>query len=681
MKNLIISNENLEKEEEIFLEVKNCIDSNINFVFDAGAGSGKTYSLIQTLKYILSNYSSKLKTHNQLIRCITYTNIAAKEIKERLGNTELVKVSTIHDFLWEEIKSYQDELVDIHKKYITEQIVKVENELKTEKWADFYKNISNKSTFNELVYEKEELYYKNKNKNATDFRSEMSCFADYLNNVNNFKQVIDNILKIRKFNQTIENITKQIKNDKIDYTKVSYNSQISYDRLDSMQFSHDTLIGYSKQLINNYKTLQKIISDKYPYILVDEYQDTSPEVIKILSKLSQYAQNELLIGYYGDKRQSIYDTGVANNLLEYHKDLRIIKKEYNRRSAQKIITIGNLIRNDNLKQKTIYNNCPNGQVNFYIGKDKDIDIGKFINFFYSKWSINQENPLDCLFLKNEEIACRADFKEIYNFFKNTPFYKGRNFSLLREHILSKEPEKLGKTQTFLYYLLDFKSKLNNPDTLIQELINKNVLKELNIKELKDLVLVLKNIKGNTLKDYCSSFFNILSSENNNIKKVLISFLKEESINTEENLRIYLLDELFLKYSNDANFSKIIEQIENFLNLDMQYFNNWYNYISSKSSSEINYHTYHSTKGDEFNNVVIIIENDFGKINKNFFGNLIRNLSNPVENEDKKIRYARNLFYVAVTRAKENLAILYTDELDENQKNQIKNVFGDINIFE
>lgn len=679
MKNLIISNENLEKEEEIFLEVKNCIDSNINFVFDAGAGSGKTYSLIQTLKYILSKYSSKLKTHNQLIRCITYTNIAAKEIKERLGNTELVKVSTIHDFLWEEIKSYQDELVDIHKKYITEQIVKVENELKTEKWADFYKNISNKSAFNELVYEKEELYYKNKNKNATDFRSEMSCFADYLNNVNNFKQVIDNILKIRKFNQTIENITKQIKNDKIDYTKVSYNSQISYDRLDSMQFSHDTLIGYSKQLINNYKTLQKIISDKYPYILVDEYQDTSSEVIKILSKLSQYAQNELLIGYYGDKRQSIYDTGVANNLLEYHKDLRIIKKEYNRRSAQKIITIGNLIRNDNLKQKTIYNNCPNGQVNFYIGKD--IDIGKFINFFYSKWSINQENPLDCLFLKNEEIACRADFKEIYNFFKNTPFYKGRNFSLLREHILSKEPEKLGKTQTFLYYLLDFKSKLNNPDTLIQELINKNVLKELNIKELKDLVLVLKNIKGNTLKDYCSSFFNILSSENNNIKKVLISFLKEESINTEENLRIYLLDELFLKYSNDANFSKIIEQIENFLNLDMQYFNNWYNYISSKSSSEINYHTYHSTKGDEFNNVVIIIENDFGKINKNFFGNLIRNLSNPVENEDKKIRYARNLFYVAVTRAKENLAILYTDELDENQKNQIKNVFGDINIFE
>lgn len=681
MKNLIISNENLEKEEEIFLEVKNCIDSNINFVFDAGAGSGKTYSLIQTLKYILSKYSSKLKTHNQLIRCITYTNIAAKEIKERLGNTELVKVSTIHDFLWEEIKSYQDELVDIHKKYITEQIVKVENELKTEKWADFYKNISNKSTFNELVYEKEELYYKNKNKNATDFRSEMSCFADYLNNVNNFKQVIDNILKIRKFNQTIENITKQIKNDKIDYTKVSYNSQISYDRLDSMQFSHDTLIGYSKQLINNYKTLQKIISDKYPYILVDEYQDTSPEVIKILSKLSQYAQNELLIGYYGDKRQSIYDTGVANNLLEYHKDLRIIKKEYNRRSAQKIITIGNLIRNDNLKQKTIYNNCPNGQVNFYIGKDKDIDIGKFINFFYSKWSINQENPLDCLFLKNEEIACRADFKEIYNFFKNTPFYKGRNFSLLREHILSKEPEKLGKIQTFLYYLLDFKSKLNNPDTLIQELINKNVLKELNIKELKDLVLVLKNIKGNTLNDYCSSFFNILSSENNNIKKVLISFLKEESINTEENLRIYLLDELFLKYSNDANFSKIIEQIENFLNLDMKYFNNWYNYISSKSSSEINYHTYHSTKGDEFNNVVIIIENDFGKINKNFFGNLIRNLSNPVENEDKKIRYARNLFYVAVTRAKENLAILYTDELDENQKNQIKNVFGDINIFE
>ena len=675
MKDLGISLENKRVEDAIFTEIASCIDDSKNFVFDAGAGSGKTYSLVQSLKYILSKHASKLKIHNQLIRCITYTNIAAKEIKERLGNTELVKVSTIHDFLWDEIEIYQDELVSIHKEYLANQIIKYEKELETEKWADFYREICDKSVFKELLYENEELYYKNKNKNAADFRSGMSCFdSTYLRNISNFKQVADNILKIRKYNLTIENITKKVKNAKVDYTKVTYNSQISYDRLASMQFSHDTLIKYSLQLICKYETLQKIISDKYPYILVDEYQDTSPEVVEILKILSEYASTDVLIGYYGDRKQKIYNNGVGDDLIALHRNLKVIKKEYNRRSARKIINVGNLIRNDDLKQKTIYNNCPNGQVNFYIGQN----IDNFINFFHNEWSITQKNSLDCLFLKNEDIADRAGFKEIYDFFKNSPYYKsGVNYTYLREHILSKEPEKLGKIQSFLYYLIDFKNKLNNPDTLIPKLINKNVLKELSMEELKNLILNLKNIQGDTFKTYSSSFFRMLLSENSNVKRALIPFIKEEKINSDERLCTYLLDELFSNYTDDDKSSENISQIEDFLNLDISYFNNWYNYVSDKSSEDIKYHTYHGTKGDEFDNELIIMENDFGRSNKNFFGDLIRNLSKSSEEDTPKVKEARNLLYVAVTRAKYNLAILYTGILDEDQKHQLTNIFGEI----
>lgn len=675
MKGLEISPENKQVEDAIFTEIASCIDDSRNFVFDAGAGSGKTYSLVQSLKYILSKYASKLKIHNQLIRCITYTNIAAKEIKERLGNTELVKVSTIHDFLWDEIEIYQDELVSIHKEYLANQIIKYEKELETEKWADFYREICDKSVFKELLYENEELYYKNKNKNAADFRSGMSCFdSTYLRNISNFKQVADNILKIRKYNLTIENITKKVKNAKIDYTKVTYNSQISYDRLASMQFSHDTLIKYSRQLIYKYETLQKIISDKYPYVLVDEYQDTSSEVVEILKVLSEYASTNILIGYYGDRKQKIYDNGVGDDLIAQHGNLIVIKKEYNRRSAKKIIDAGNLIRNDNLKQKTIYNNCPNGQINFYIGQN----IDNFINFFRREWSITKENPLDCLFLKNEDIAYRAGFEKIYNFFKNSPYYKsGVNYTYLREHILSKEPEKLGKIQSFLYYLIDFKNKLNNPDTLIPELINRNVLKELSMDELKSLISNLRKIQGDTFKTYSLSFFRMLLSQNNSVRKALMPFIKEEKVNNNESLCAYLLDELFSNYTDDDKSSENIRQVENFLDLDISYFNNWYNYVSDKSSEDIKYHTYHGTKGDEFDNELIIMENAFGRSNKNFFGDLIRNLSKSSEDDTPKVKEARNLFYVAVTRAKCNLAILYTDILDEDQKHQISDIFGEI----
>ena len=71
MTDLIISVQNKAAESKIFSEISACIDNSENFVFDAGAGAGKTYCLVQSLRYILSKYVSKLKTHNQLIRCIT----------------------------------------------------------------------------------------------------------------------------------------------------------------------------------------------------------------------------------------------------------------------------------------------------------------------------------------------------------------------------------------------------------------------------------------------------------------------------------------------------------------------------------------------------------------------------------------------------------------------------------
>lgn len=60
MNNLCISEENKIKEKQSFAQIVKCIDNKDCFVFDAGAGSGKTYCLIQSLSYILSKYSSQL---------------------------------------------------------------------------------------------------------------------------------------------------------------------------------------------------------------------------------------------------------------------------------------------------------------------------------------------------------------------------------------------------------------------------------------------------------------------------------------------------------------------------------------------------------------------------------------------------------------------------------------------
>ena len=85
--------------QEIFRHVQ----QEHNFLLSGGAGSGKTYSLVQFIQEAIRlNPTAK-------VACMTYTNAAVKEIEERV-NHENLQVSTIHDFLWNNIKSFQNEL-------------------------------------------------------------------------------------------------------------------------------------------------------------------------------------------------------------------------------------------------------------------------------------------------------------------------------------------------------------------------------------------------------------------------------------------------------------------------------------------------------------------------------------------------------------------------------------------
>lgn len=84
-------------------EIFKSIDSGRNFLLSGGAGSGKTYSLINVIRQVIAEYPTAK------VACMTYTNAAVKEIEERVNHKNL-NVSTIHDFLWDNIKHFQKEL-------------------------------------------------------------------------------------------------------------------------------------------------------------------------------------------------------------------------------------------------------------------------------------------------------------------------------------------------------------------------------------------------------------------------------------------------------------------------------------------------------------------------------------------------------------------------------------------
>ena len=73
----IISERNKNIENNISKKIFACIDDETSFIFNAGAGSGKTYSLVESLKYLISKKGESLKYHNNNVICITFTNVAA----------------------------------------------------------------------------------------------------------------------------------------------------------------------------------------------------------------------------------------------------------------------------------------------------------------------------------------------------------------------------------------------------------------------------------------------------------------------------------------------------------------------------------------------------------------------------------------------------------------------------
>jgi DNA helicase-2/ATP-dependent DNA helicase PcrA len=93
-------------------EIKLCFseDSPKSFFMFAGAGSGKTRSLINALSFLDKEMGSKLSAHSKQVAVITYTNAACDEISKRLQYKPIFAVSTIHSFLWELIKNYQPDI-------------------------------------------------------------------------------------------------------------------------------------------------------------------------------------------------------------------------------------------------------------------------------------------------------------------------------------------------------------------------------------------------------------------------------------------------------------------------------------------------------------------------------------------------------------------------------------------
>ena len=632
---------------------KECIDSHRSFVLQGGAGSGKTESLKELLLYI------KQSQPQARVVCITHTNAAVAEIVSRVGDR--YPISTIHSFLYGLIGDYKKNIKAVISELFFVPLMIRAEQVEGISEADYKKAEHEKY---KKVYGKyaSKLYSicKENCEKATGKR-------EYDKNPAMYNQALN--CRIHALNERISGIIEEK-----DYSGIYYN-ETKFDSLGDLSYGHDGLLAIFHLLFEKYPMLGKIISDKYDYLFIDEYQDTRAEILGDMLQLS--SQHNLAIGLFGDGMQSIYDDGIGS-LSAYLTDgiLDEIPKADNYRCSYEVIKLINPLRLDSITQDVAFKRLTNGsyeteadrhgivKVLYAVTESKPTarstpeekeQFQVVINYLIAEaQKIASDSKV--LILTNKAIAEKNGFKQLYKVFDDRYVDVSdrienylRSIQALDVSDLCRlylkgdfnELIKLVRKGGYIIHTVSDKKKLHD---ILQGIIDS---KNFSICEIVELAISHKLIKRtetySNISDRNANFLEQLKSDELYQKfrtlylggQNTYSRIKDSGIvSSEEEFDYYLsqwkrerfITEMFssqLKFAEVLNYAKYLDE-------------------------ETDYITMHKTKGTSIPSVIVVMEEYFW--NEYDFSLLYK----PDERKIEKQVNSQKLIYVACSRAKNNL---------------------------
>ena len=330
-----------------------------NTLVVAGAGSGKTFTIVNKIKYLLDNNIYK---ENELL-VISFTNESVNDLKRKID--------------------YNLDIMTFHKLAITlinNPDMKISNEYYLKYIINEYFNSYGK-------------YNKKQNKLIKRILQEMD--------IDNLKKLIFTFINLYKSNYNdinyLLNLYQKSKFINKIYFKIIleiyhiYNQELKASNL----YDFNDMIKIATNNINN-----NIIKTNYKYIIIDEFQDTSLNRFKLIDAIMK--QNNAKIFVVGDDYQSIYRFSGCNldiflNFNKLVSNLNIINLDYNYRNPKEIIDVANsfIMKNKNqIKKETICLKNINKPIKICFYKNKRTAIEKILKYIDTKYLILGRNNTD-----------------------------------------------------------------------------------------------------------------------------------------------------------------------------------------------------------------------------------------------------------------------------------------------
>jgi DNA helicase-2/ATP-dependent DNA helicase PcrA len=560
-------------------------DIDVPFKISAGPGAGKTTWLVEHVKNVLINSDKLNKT--QKVACITHTRIGADTVNKKIKNltdTSRLDIGTIHSFLYRNIIKPFAFLIE-----------------KDTEGKDFFNiselsgHIEHRPNYNRISSWKAEIEKDNGKKyaqfswptNKPLLISKLRCIEFALDSEGSIN--IEFSKKAMQYRIAIPTLNREL----IKYKKTYWKYGIMH---------HEDVLFFTHYIFNHHPRVIEFISNKFPYLFLDEFQDTTPLQTWIINKISS---KNTIVGVIGDPAQSIFKFAGAsredfNNFTL--PEIQRFKKSHNFRSTYQIIDFLKHLRND-IEQIPGEKAVKGEQVVMFVG-----DVSKAQKYIQSLGD------------QKFSILCRSN-KHVNILKNNLKKVEGDNLINL---LYSEDSDH--KRPRFIHTLIkayDF---------------NENGEYKEAIKELKKQLLGA-NIGGLSKRRLAIEILNYLKINKTSYIVDIYKYWQKE-------LKKHSVILKGLQKAKDVH-NKSLEDLLPFLSKQ------------TKISSKIR--TIHQAKGDEFNNVLLCLFNNTdknGKITKKVETILKNHIFDSKKNIvlDSDIGEETRLFYVACSRAKNNLFI-------------------------